>query len=125
MRLARARVQNYRSIKDTGWFEVEPGKTILVGANEAGKTAVMRVLEHLRPGPLVKPLVPLRDFPRSELQHIQRGTLNPKDLVVVEAEYELDDADRAAIREISPHFADCRFWASKTLDNRSHHDLRQ
>ena len=41
MRLARARVQNYRSIKDTGWFDVEPGKTILVGANEAGKTALM------------------------------------------------------------------------------------
>jgi len=124
MRLARARVQNYRSIKDTGWFEIEPGKTILVGANEAGKTALMRILEHLRPGPLVKPLVPLRDFPRSELQHIQRGTVDPKDIVVVEAEYELDDADRAAIRDISPHFADCRFWASKTLDNRSHHDLR-
>ena len=123
MRLARARVQNYRSIKDSGWFEIEPGKTILVGANEAGKTAVMRILEHLRPGPLVKPLVPLRDFPRSELQHIQRGTVDPKDIVVVEAEYELDDADRAAVRDISPHFADCRFWASKTLDNRSHHDL--
>jgi predicted ATP-dependent endonuclease of OLD family len=124
MRLARARVQNYRSIKDTGWFEVEPGKTILVGANEAGKTALMRVLEHLRPGPLVKPLVPLRDFPRSELQQIQRSTLDPKDVVVVEAEYELDDADRASIRELSPHFADCRYWFSKTLDNQSHHSLR-
>ena len=108
MRLARARVQNYRSIKDTGWFEVEPGKTILVGANEAGKTALMRALEHLRPGPLVKPLVPLRDFPRSELQQIQRGTLDPKEVVVVEAEYELDVADRAAVREISPHFEGCR-----------------
>jgi hypothetical protein len=124
MRLARARVQNYRSIKDTGWFEVEPGKTILVGANEAGKTAVLRVLEHLRPGPLVKPLVPLRDFPRSELQQIQRGAMDPKDVVVVEAEYELDDADRAAIRDISPHFAGCGYGFSKTLDNRSHRDLR-
>jgi hypothetical protein len=124
MRLARARVQNYRSIKDTGWFELEPGKTILVGANEAGKTAVMRVLEHLRPGPLVKPLVPLRDFPRSELHQIQRGTLDPKDVVVVEAEYELDDADRAEIRNISPHFTGCGYGFSKTLDNRSHRILR-
>jgi hypothetical protein len=124
MRLAKARVQNYRSIKDTGWFEVEPGKTILVGANEAGKTAVMRVLEHLRPGPIVKPLVPLRDFPRSELQQIQRGTLKPKDVVVVEAEYELEEEDRAAVLEISPHFGSCRYWFSKTLDNQSHHNLR-
>lgn len=124
MRLARARVQNYRSIKDTGWFEVESGKTILVGANEAGKTALMRALEHLRPGPLVKPLIPLRDFPRSALQQIQRRTLDPKDIVVVEAEYELDDADRKAVREISSEFADCRYWCSKTLDNQSHHNLR-
>ena len=124
MRLARARVQNYRSIKDTGWFEVEPGKTILVGANEAGKTALMRALEHLRPGPLVKPLVPLRDFPRSELQQIQRGTVDPKEVVVVEAEYELDVADRAAVSEISPHFESCEYWCSRTLDNQSHHNLR-
>ena len=124
MRLARARVQNYRSIKDTGWFAVEPGKTILVGANEAGKTALMRALEHLRPGPLVKPLVPLRDFPRSELQNIQRGTLDPKDVVVAEAEYELDDGDRTALREVSPHFEGCRYWCSKTLDNQFHHNLR-
>ena len=43
---------------------------------------------------------------------------------MVEAEYELDVADRAAIREISPHFEGCQFWSSKTLDNESHHNLR-
>ena len=31
MRLHQARVRNYRSIHDTGWFEVENAKTILVG----------------------------------------------------------------------------------------------
>lgn len=38
MRLVSARIQKYRSIRDTGWFDVEHGKTILVGSNEAGKT---------------------------------------------------------------------------------------
>jgi len=33
MRLIRARVMKYRSIKDTGWFDVERTKTILVGPN--------------------------------------------------------------------------------------------
>ena len=32
MRLAKARVQNYRSVRDTGWFDVEHTKTIMVGA---------------------------------------------------------------------------------------------
>jgi predicted ATP-dependent endonuclease of OLD family len=42
MRLVSARVQKYRSIRDTGWFELEGDKTILVGANEAGKTVLLQ-----------------------------------------------------------------------------------
>ena len=42
MRLTKARVQNYRSVRDTGWFDVEHTKTIMVGPNEAGKTAFLR-----------------------------------------------------------------------------------
>ncbi|MBF4323633.1 hypothetical protein EAY22_25985, partial [Vibrio anguillarum] len=42
MRLVKARVQNYRSIIDTGEFEVEKLKTILVGPNEAGKTVLLQ-----------------------------------------------------------------------------------
>jgi len=33
MRLTEVRVSNYRSVNDTGMFDVENGKTILVGAN--------------------------------------------------------------------------------------------
>ncbi|MDD4673926.1 MAG: hypothetical protein PHI03_13430 [Bacteroidales bacterium] len=36
MKLIKARVQNYRSIIDSGIFEIEELKTILVGPNEAG-----------------------------------------------------------------------------------------
>ena len=32
MRLTHMRVQNYRCVRDTGWFDVEQAKTILVGA---------------------------------------------------------------------------------------------
>jgi hypothetical protein len=35
MRLIKARVQKYRSIQDSGWFDVEVGRTILVGPDEA------------------------------------------------------------------------------------------
>ena len=38
MKLIKARIQNFRSIKDTGEFNIEELKTILVGPNEAGKT---------------------------------------------------------------------------------------
>ena len=45
MRLTRARVRGYRSVIDSGWFDIECGKTILVGPNEAGKTAILQALQ--------------------------------------------------------------------------------
>ena len=45
MRLKRARVQKYRSIIDSGEFDIEEMKTILVGPNEAGKSALLQALQ--------------------------------------------------------------------------------
>lgn len=47
MLLKTVRVQNYRSIRDTGVFEIEDAKTILVGPNEAGKTAILQALQQI------------------------------------------------------------------------------
>jgi hypothetical protein len=33
MRLKKVRIQKYRSVRDTGWFDVESSKTILVQCN--------------------------------------------------------------------------------------------
>lgn len=123
MRLARAKVQSYRSVKDSGWFEVESGKTILVGPNEAGKTAILRALEHISPPPVVKPFEPLRDYPRSEYYRIQSGSVHPKDVVVAEAEFALEDGDRAALRVIAPGYEGCRYRRAVYLDNHNIHNL--
>ncbi|QZN96808.1 AAA family ATPase [Symbiopectobacterium purcellii] len=94
MRLSRARIQNYRSIIDTGEFEVEQLKTILVGPNEAGKTAILQALQQINPPPNVKKLNPLRDYPRSQYTKISRGDIEPKDINVVSVIFKLDDEDR-------------------------------
>ena len=49
MKLVKAQVKNYRSIIDSGPFDVERTKTILVGPNEAGKTVLLRALQQLNP----------------------------------------------------------------------------
>ena len=83
MRLTHARVQNYRCVRDTGWFDVEQGKTILVGPNEAGKTAVLEALQQINPSEGVKGLDPLRDYPRKLYNaDIQSGRLDPNDIPV-------------------------------------------
>ena len=61
MRLIKARVQGYRSVIDSGWFDVESGKTILVGPNEAGKTAILQALQKLNPPDGIELFDPLRD----------------------------------------------------------------
>src|SRR5882762_10267232 len=49
MFLQRVRVTKYRSIRDSGWFDVEKGKTILIGPNEAGKTALLEAVQRINP----------------------------------------------------------------------------
>lgn len=48
MKLVKARVQNYRSVEDSGEFDIGD-LTCLVGKNEAGKTAILSALRALRP----------------------------------------------------------------------------
>jgi hypothetical protein len=43
VKLVRARIQNFRSIEDTGEFQIDD-LTCLVGKNEAGKTAILEAL---------------------------------------------------------------------------------
>jgi len=44
MKVMRARVQNFRSIVDSGVFEIEPSVTVLIGRNEQGKTNLLKAL---------------------------------------------------------------------------------
>ncbi len=73
MRLVKARVQGYRSVIDSGYFEIEPNKTILVGPNEAGKTAILQALQKLNPPEDVPLFDALRDYPRS--RHVENCVL--------------------------------------------------
>ena len=63
MRLEEFRVQNYKRIEDTGWINCRD-LTVLVGKNEAGKSALLRGLSKLNPSDGEK-YDGLREFPRS------------------------------------------------------------
>ncbi len=120
MRLLRARVTNYRGIIDTGWFDLEKNKTIMVGPNEAGKTAVLQALQQINPPEDAPKLDALRDYPRSKYNEITTGRVDPKAVTVVQVEFELDDEDRAAI-PTSMHGV--RYSFGRKLDNSAWHGL--
>lgn len=97
MKLVKARVQNYRSVIDSGEFDVERLKTIMVGPNEAGKSAILQALQQLKRPEGVDGLSALRDYPRSKYSEITKKTVDPKNVEVVMGLFELSDEDIAAL----------------------------
>lgn len=120
MRLMKARVKNYRSILDTGWFDVESAKTILVGPNEAGKTALLQALQQINPPGDVAKFNALRDYPRSKFNEITIKTVSPEDITVVEAHFSLDADD---IKLLPPGFENCVYVLGRKLNNSYWHTL--
>lgn len=122
MRLTGARVQNYRSIVDSGWFNIENLKTILVGPNEAGKTVILRALEQINPAKDVPAFKPLRDYPRSKYNaDIQSRRLNPSDIPVVSAKFSLEEEDKKLVDEM---FLDAEYIVTRFLDNHIEEDFK-
>lgn len=120
MKIKKVRVQNYRSVIDSEEFEVDGDKTILVGPNEAGKTALLQAIQHLNPPAGIKPLSALRDYPRANYNKITLGEVDPADVRVVEAEFELDDDDREFLPE---GMKDVNYVLWRNLDNATGHRL--
>lgn len=120
VRLIKVRVQNYRSIIDSGEIEIEKLKTILVGPNEAGKTVLLKAIQQLNRPDDVPGFDVLRDYPRSLLNDIQTKKVDPKDVTVVTGYFELDDEDKQLIPS---EFHECTYRFYRNLDNQGYHSL--
>ncbi len=120
MKLKKARVQNYRSVIDSGEFEIEKFKTIMVGPNEAGKTVILKALQQLNKPDEVSGFEALRDYPRSLFNDIDTGKVNPKDVTVVTGYFELEQADKDLI---PAEFRNCTYKFFKNIDNSTYHNL--
>ena len=126
MDLTELRVQNYRSLSDTGWVELDD-LTCLVGRNESGKTAFMRAAEKLNPAYGTGEYVPYAEYPREDWpEYSDRHEDEPA--TVASGRFRLDDDDVTAIeeaftegiigdREVTVHmdYANERHW-EVTLD---------
>jgi predicted ATP-dependent endonuclease of OLD family len=120
MRLKKARIQKYRSIRDTGYFDIEEGKTILVGPNEAGKTALLEALQRINPPGGIRNFDALRDYPRSEFNDIVAGKTQFQDTTTVEGHFSLEPEDKEAIPE---EFRECQYVFGRRVDNSAWHML--
>lgn len=118
------RVRDYRSVNDSGEFDVEHAKTILVGVNEAGKTCLLTAIEQIN-APVSRPgFSALADYPRARYTEIQRGERDKSDVEVVVATFSLDDDDRAAVTSVAPDVGDiAEYTYTRKLDNQAWHEI--
>ena len=101
MRLTKARITEFQSIRDSTEFDIGD-VTCLVGKNEAGKTALLKALYRLNP--IIEAEGSFNatdDYPRRSLNdyedNLAAGQGEPA--TVVTARYALDASDVSAIRE--------------------------
>lgn len=120
MKLIKAHVKNYRSVRDSEEFEIEPEKTILVGPNEAGKTAILRALQQLNAPADITKFDPLRDYPRGSYNDITTKKVDPATTDVVIGWFALDDDDKKVIAE---DFHACTYVVGRRLNNEAWHRL--
>lgn len=98
MKLLRARVQNYKSIDDSGWVDLDQ-VTCLVGKNESGKTAWVQALCKLNPVPGQPAEFDYElEYPRKRLQPYKKVHADDP-AAVVEAEFELTAEEGVAVDE--------------------------
>jgi AAA15 family ATPase/GTPase len=86
MILKRYKVENFRSVLDSGWINCD-NVTTLVGINEAGKSNLLLALWKLNPAKEGNIDI-LHDMPVSKLSTYRK---TPKEVKFITAEFELDD----------------------------------
>jgi predicted ATP-dependent endonuclease of OLD family len=99
MRLTKVHVTNFRSVEDSGEFDL--GQVLcLVGKNEAGKTAVLNALAGLNPHPLTPMTFEVeRDYPRRWLTEYATRHRD-EEATVVTTKWTLSEDEKNAIRKV-------------------------
>lgn len=117
MRIESAEVTNFRCIRSSLQFEVEHDKTILVGINEAGKTALLKALQHASPTKDTPGIDYLYDAPSGMVDDIRRGNVKTSDLAVARVVMRPEQKDLEGITLPGPS-DDLRFVMTVYLDGK-------
>lgn len=97
MKLEAFRVQNYRSIVDSGWVEVDD-IAVIVGKNESGKTSLLRALLKFNPFK-PEPYSLDREWPRGKRKDRSAA------FEVVTARFQFSNEERAKLAALDPGYA--------------------
>ena len=100
MKLTKVRVQNYRSVEDSGEFEIGD-LTCLVGKNEAGKTTLLNAIRGFKPSQPFE-FDETTDYPRRFSTRFDERHPTGK-AEVIRTWWLLEDSDKAAVESRFGH----------------------
>jgi len=100
MKLRQALVEKYKSIENSGEVDIDEKVTVLVGVNEAGKSAFLEALWKAKPVLGGVTYRDVYDYPRRELINYQNKIKAGEDSATVATlTYELNEAEIKAIND--------------------------
>ncbi|MTD57821.1 ATP-dependent nuclease [Amycolatopsis pithecellobii] len=97
MRLSKVRVQNFKSVLDSGWFSVDE-LTCLVGKNESGKTAILEAIEKLNSVLPGRTEVRETEYPRMNWSEYEESDQAD---VAIRTQWELDSEEIEYITDLA------------------------
>jgi len=96
MKLTKYLVKNFRSVRDSGWIEVD-SVTSLIGVNESGKTNLLVPLWKLNPARDGE-IRPTEDYPKTMFGEIRQA---PASYWFIAADFDLEDALTVELAELA------------------------
>ncbi len=97
MRLTKITIDSFKTVATPQELLLDPRATILVGANESGKTNVLQAIELLSP---------LNDLAKEDISKINRDRYSRKELPYITFTFSLLKQETAKIAEIIPELSD-------------------
>lgn len=103
MKLARFRIQNFRSIDDSGEVTADPNITVFLGKNEAGKSTVLRAVTSLNNDYNYKP----KDLPLGAdiTLKLHNGEISENQIPILTAYFDISEDDRPQLSAINSDLA--------------------
>ncbi|MBM5066168.1 AAA family ATPase [Vibrio parahaemolyticus] len=96
MKLTKFRVQNFRSINDSGFITTDE-LTAILGRNESGKSNILLALQHLNPPGGMQDITAIKNFPRHRRLSEQK-TYTP----FLNTYWQLTEAEKLHLTELFP-----------------------
>lgn len=95
MRIKAVRVENFQCVRDSGPIPLDHNLTVLVGANEAGKSATLRALWHMNTDKSFMP-ADVSTF-SSIVQRLERGEIKKSEVDMVTVWVSLEESDKSLL----------------------------